>query len=164
MIIISIFIRQYKLIKMDKSKQYFIDKIYDKTKNNYSDITHLTTVKSLTTRLSMIRLAVNNIPENRRTRLNKKFKKLYIESRLIRYKLALYIENNKELPSHIHYMRKVLELTDRNENINQLSDRENNKKLQNITLLQFIFARATDKEMKEFYDTLKGKKEKDVKQ
>lgn len=118
---------------MEKSR--LIEQIYTKRSSHYKDIRHLFTPKALTKRIGEVDRFIECIPVKERKPENLRYKKLWIERRLLIWKRELYITPIPELT----LVRWQVELTDKRYGNEEGEDKEKLKKDHLLPLLELNF-------------------------
>lgn len=124
-----------------------IGEIYDRRAANYKDIRHLVTIKAMEKRLGEVNRLITEIPIIKRVSSNRRYKKLYLESRLIHWKRRLYSDRSVAMT----LIRWQVEITDKNswEGKEESVDRDRRKRDQTLQLLQLELYRKTDDELRQ---------------
>lgn len=94
-------------------RRSLIGRLYERKRRNYRDPTRFTKCQTIETRLATIKQTVNAIPLHKRIHTNGKFKKCWLERRLLGWKLQVYKADRETLPPEMSLMRLRMELTDR---------------------------------------------------
>lgn len=120
-----------------------VDEIYDKRPDNYKDIRHLYTVNAINRRLASIKTMISKIPQSKRVSSNKKYKNLYLESRLLLWKRAVYTTKDPV----VCLTKWTLELTDKR--YGNDGDQAALKREHTLPLLQMHMHDKTDDQLRE---------------
>ena len=127
------------------NRTQLIEQIYTKRRDLYKDIRHLFTERSISRRLGETEKLVLRIPINQRNASNRKYKKLWLERRLLRWKRELYTNYIPELT----LIRWRAELTDKRYGVEENVDNDQLKKDHTIALLELEFFTKSDAQLTE---------------
>ena len=121
---------------MDTTRLALLRQLYEKKKHNYRDTRRFGTVRSIDARIEEIKRQIRGVAIEKRTPSNAKFKKLWLEKRLLGWKRAIYTADNRA-PVQVHCARLLLQLGDATRAIADTVNANDEKAEQIAILLSF---------------------------
>ncbi len=97
---------------MDAHKRQLIRRLYEKKSDNYKDTRRFTTVAAISKRITEVRRMMSAIGAEKRVHTNGRYKKLWLEQRLLGWKLVIYKDNGPDTPLKVMVVKRLLQATD----------------------------------------------------
>lgn len=123
-----------------------VTEIYHRHEDQYADVSRYYTNAAITKRITTIDAYINEIPLNKRQSNNARYKRLWIERRLLTTKQLIYTRRTPDMA----FDRWTLELTDKRGNFSENAEERKKRKDEHIlTLLNLIMKNCSDDQLRD---------------
>jgi hypothetical protein len=131
-----------------EDRRTLLHRLYECKKPNYNDVRQYRTPSAITKRVEIINTQMHRIDARRRNHTNIKYKKLWLEKRMLLWKLELYKEPHMTEPSLVTLNRALLQLSE----CKQKDDGGEGRAEHTVLLMQFMMCDKDDNTLKTLID------------